>query len=49
MRTSALFGEKNIGVFVIYGVSARTRRKGGWSSADVLRTKRQGVNILQFC
>jgi len=28
MRTSALFGTKNTGVFEIYGVSTRTRGKG---------------------
>jgi len=28
MRTSALFGAKNIGFFEIYGVSARTRKEG---------------------
>jgi len=34
MLTSALFGVKNIGIFEIYDVSARTRRKGGWDSTD---------------
>jgi len=29
MRTSAIFGAKNLGFFEIYGVSARTRGERG--------------------
>jgi len=39
MRTSALFGAKNIRFFEIYGVSART---GEGDSADILWTKGDG-------
>jgi len=45
MRTSALFGAKNIEFFKIYGVSARTR------GAVPVRTffGQGGINFLQFC
>jgi len=33
MRTSALFREKNFGIFEIYDVPARTRE--GWANADI--------------
>jgi len=46
MRTSAPFGAKTFEFFEIYGVSARKR---GLSSADILRTREEGVNFLQFC
>jgi len=48
MRTSALFGTKIIGFFLIY-VSARTMGGGEGASADILRTKGEGVNFSQFC
>jgi len=34
MRTSARFGAKNFRFFEVYGVSARTRVEGSWTSAD---------------
>jgi len=40
MRTSARFGEKHIGFFEIYGVSARTRG---------VESVREGVNFSPFC
>jgi len=39
MRTSALFGVKNLGFFGIYGVSARTRG-GGVSQCGHFRTEK---------
>jgi len=38
MRTSALFGAKNLGFFEIYGVYARTRREGESIFHDFVRT-----------
>jgi len=46
MRTSALFGEKNIGFFEIYGMFARTR---GLSQFGHFAEKGKGVNFLRFC
>jgi len=44
MRTSALFGAKNLGFFKIYGVSARG------SGVEPVRTKGEGkVNFSRFC
>jgi len=49
MRTSALFGAKNFGLFEIYGVSARIRGEGGWASTDdILRTKGEGSIFCDF-
>jgi len=48
MRTSALFGAKYYGFIEVYGVFAQTRGVGGWTSADILRT-RGGINISRFC
>jgi len=48
MRTSAIFGAKNVGFFEIYGVSARKREKKSKISADILWT-RGGVNFSRFC
>jgi len=41
MRTSALFGAKNLEFFEIYGVCAQTR--GDWASAD------KGGGFSRFC
>jgi len=47
MRTSAFFDAKNFEFFEIYSVSARTRGRRDWASADIFRKK--GVNFLRFC
>jgi len=41
MRTSALFGAKNIEFFEIYSVSARTRGEGGLSQCGHFADKRE--------
>jgi len=43
MRTSALFGEKNVGFFEIYGVSARTR-----GVEPMLKFTGQGERVVNF-
>jgi len=48
MRTYALFGVKKFGFFKIYGVSARTRGKERWASADILRTRRRWSIFRDF-
>jgi len=48
MRKTALLGEKNTGIFEIYGVFSQTRREGGWTSADIFRTRGRG-NFSRFC
>jgi len=45
MRTSALFGVKNFRFFEIYGVFARTRRKG----ISQCGQEGKGVNFSRFC
>jgi len=46
MRTCALIGAKNFGIFEIYGVSARTREEG----VEAVRTRGVGgVNFSRFC
>jgi len=47
MRTSALFGVKNVGFFEIYGVSERPRGRG-WVSAVILLSREEGVNFPRF-
>jgi len=47
MRTSALIGAKNIGFFVIDGVTARTKGWVGWASADILRIRREGSTLCR--
>jgi len=49
MRTSALFGAKNIGFFEIFYVSAQTRWEGGRASADILRTSGKGQFYAILC
>jgi len=44
MRTSALFGAKDLGFFEIYGVSARTR--GGLSQCGHFAVKEGGGSIF---
>jgi len=45
MRTSALFGAKNLGFFEIYGVSART---GGVKPSGHFADKEEGESIFRF-
>jgi len=47
MRTSALFDANDSGFFEIY--CASTTDKGNSASADVLRTREEGVNYSRFC
>jgi len=53
MRTFALFGAKNFGYFVIYGVSALTREEGKSIFRDFVRTSFMNCPLfyqqLQFC
>jgi len=58
MRTSALFGARNFGLFEIYGMSARTRGvepvktffgKGGWVFRDYARTSSMNGFIFAKC
>jgi len=43
----ATFGAENSGFFEIYGVSAHG--EGVWASADILQTRREGINSSRFC
>jgi len=47
MRTSALFGAKNIGFF--WNLWCVCKDKWGWASADIFWTREGEVNFLQFC
>jgi len=47
MRTTAVFGAKNIRFFEIYDVSARTR--GGWASADIFQTRKRDQIFAILC
>jgi len=49
MRTSALYGAKNFGFFENYDTSARTKERRGCASADIFRTRGEGVNFSRFC
>jgi len=49
MRTSTLFDAKNSGFFEIYGVSARTRKEGGRTSAEIFRTKERRHCFAILC
>jgi len=50
MRTSALFGAKNLRFFVIYDVFGRIRKKDGLrSQCGHFSDKRKGVNFSRFC
>jgi len=43
MQTSALFSAKNLGC-------VRTDKgRGDWASADIFRTRGEGVNYSRFC
>jgi len=43
------FLAQNVGFFEIYRLSAWTRGEDGWASADILRTRGEGVNFSRFC
>jgi len=49
MHMSALFGANNFGFFEIYGVSARTRRRGGESVRTHFRQKGGGHFFAILC
>jgi len=49
MQTSALFDPKKFGFFEIYGVSAQSRGKGGWASANILQTRGRGQFFAILC
>jgi len=49
VRTSALFGAKNSEFFEIYMVCPHGQGVGGRASADILRTREEGVNFSRFC
>jgi len=45
MRTSAIFGAKNVGFFKIYGVSARTKGDGELSQCEHFSDK--GADVIK--